>query len=78
MRIASLPLALIADNISLTQTAQKAQNLQVASPLLALIADTFSHAEYAKYADFCGLLRSRWPQGCYNHSVRKKNSLSSV
>ena len=33
LRIASLPLALIADNISLTQTSRKAQTLQVAVAL---------------------------------------------
>ena len=51
LRIASLPLALIADNISLTQTAQKAQTLQVA---VALAVGGFaeclrSHTEYTKF-----------------------------
>ena len=62
LRIASLPLALIADNISLSQTARKAQNYARALLVLACIAGCFSGTQkYAKYADFCGLLRSRWP-----------------
>ena len=62
LRIASLPLALIANNISLPQTARKAQNYARALLVLACIAGCFSGTQkYAKYADFCGLLRSRWP-----------------
>ena len=40
-RIASLPMALIADNISFPQTAQKAQNYARAALVLAYIAGYF-------------------------------------
>ena len=44
------------------QKAQKSQNYARALLVLACIAGYFSGTQkYAKYADFCGLLRSRWP-----------------